>query len=635
MPETSSAFSTVDLVEAYNDGLQQQRQFSENRAHFYKGMMGAWWGSTPADDKKIPLNLVNQYVAVVLAVLLSHKPQVSISSEVVAMHPYLKMLTRVTKHALKEANWHLKRRLVAMDMLMWYGVARVVFAGNGELWEHKPGVRASDILVEHLSPDRVVVDPEDKTPMVLGNWSWACHRYAVPKSLALSCGLFEPDMVESLPVVDGPTIVDRAARLQRAAGRGQRIVDYVELLDFFLPHDQVVVTVAAAEDASAIGGVGGISDTPLSVRPWEGREEGPYTFFGVEWMPDQKYPVIPVAVWWDLFEMANLVFRKLLERAAAAKQVLAYEADAEDTADALGAAQHGQKVKVRSLDGVELMSWDIKGDDSMQFIEYVKTVMSEQAGNMEQAGGVASRVNTARQAQILQANSELRNDSIQGMFNGQESEVVAAVAYYMHHVPNVHIPLQYETPGIAAGAVQLMFTDEVREGDFTDFWVSVETSSASRQPPMVRADSVAMLVLDIAPRAMQAAAGGVPINVEAFLRDQAKDRGAENWGEYWLSADFQAQQAMLAQGMGSSPGMQQVGGTPGRAQGAAPAFGDPGAAPGAPDGGTTDINGSTGSPTSPGAPGGPAGGKPKPAGGAGKPAGGGAPKSKKPKAEAA
>ncbi|MFP3344776.1 hypothetical protein R0J87_20065, partial [Halomonas sp. SIMBA_159] len=81
-------------------------------------------------------------------------------------------------------------------------------------------------------------------------------------------------------------------------------VEFVDLVDLWLPDEQAIATIPWTPDGSLPGG------DYLRIIEHDGPELGPYKQLGFAWVPDNIMPAAPAGVWHDLHESHNRLARK-------------------------------------------------------------------------------------------------------------------------------------------------------------------------------------------------------------------------------------------------------------------------------------------------------------------------------------
>src|SRR5208337_3159153 len=109
--------------------------------------------------------------------------------------------------------------------------------------------------------------------------------------------------------------------------------DRLWLRDVWLPKEQLLLT------------VGCNTNTLLKVVEWEGPECGPYYKLGYSDVPGNLLPLPPVALWRDLHELSNKLFRKLGNQAEGQKTVLGFTGGDEESVSNFQKASDGDGIR--------------------------------------------------------------------------------------------------------------------------------------------------------------------------------------------------------------------------------------------------------------------------------------------------
>ena len=108
----------------------------------------------------------------------------------------------------------------------------------------------------------------------------------------------EEDVAVKMPIHQAPDLLStlQEPRLLHRV----RDPNIVELRDIWLPREQLIITVETGKLGPS-----------LRVLEWDGPHSGPYRFLRFNEVPGNTMPLPPVALWRDLHDLANVLFRKL------------------------------------------------------------------------------------------------------------------------------------------------------------------------------------------------------------------------------------------------------------------------------------------------------------------------------------
>ena len=102
--------------------------------------------------------------------------------------------------------------------------------------------------------------------------------------------------------------------------------DFVDLWEIWLPRENKLMVVPSS------GMTGTVAGKPLSVSEWDGPEGGPYHRLTFSEVPGNVMGLPAVALWMDLHELVNSLYRKLSRQAQRQKDVFTYPGGSEEDA---------------------------------------------------------------------------------------------------------------------------------------------------------------------------------------------------------------------------------------------------------------------------------------------------------------
>jgi hypothetical protein len=332
-----------------------------------------------------------------------------------------------------------------------------------------------------------------------------------------------------------------------------QIVPSVELVDLWVPQDNVMVTMPGAPG-------GEVSPEIIAMNEWNGPEQGPYDMLGFAWVPDNILPVPPGMVWYDLAVMANRVARKAANQAERQKSVLAYESSAWRDAQEIADADDGQSVRVDDIEAIKEVSFGGVQEDAYQYIEWAKAQFAEMAMNIDLLSGAGSDEATATQAEMVQANTSVRLSDLQSIVYNFTAEQMKRLFFYLHTDPLIELPLVKRTQG---QDMQVVYTPEMREGDWIDYNIKVKPYSMARQDPNMKVRRLLEFVGNGIPALAQAfQLLGPAFNIENALSVLGQEMGVEELDELInspaLHMQLQRMMEMLEQGVPLDPKVIQT-----------------------------------------------------------------------------
>lgn len=514
------------------------------------------------DRKAAPLNLLYNAVTTLVPNLAYNHPKVMITTDLLPYRQYADVLELATNYLLRKINMKATLRKAILDAIFMAGFIKTGIADSDQFvtFENED-VSVGQPFADRIDPDDIILDPMAR------DWdeqTFVGHRLRVASSDLVEMGYYTQSEVEMMPGTydgTGTSARDSAEGImgdKAAQEIDQELEHYVDLVELYLPQHKLIVTMPFERKA--------VTDEFLHVVEYDGPERGPYHMLGFVPMSNNIMPVAPAGLWYDLHILGNRIARKLSRQAERVKRVLAYTAEAQEDAEALAEADDGETVRVQDVNQIKEIQYGGAGNDSYNWMEWIKKNFGEQAGNTDLLSGTSTNAPTATQAEMLQANTSVRLADMQNSVYDFTAEVVGDLVYYLHTDPLIKLPLVKEqtvtdpTTGFPVRQpTQLSFEGGQQQGDWLDYNVKIEPYSMARPDPNQKLQRIMQFVTNAIPAVAQAAQIlGPGIMPGTLLRRIADIIGLEDADE-WLSDDAFQQWLSLR--------MQADTGDPGKAEG--------------------------------------------------------------------
>ena len=510
--DPNNAKDLARLRSAMEFSRRKLRPFRENRLEAIRQFVGSHYGEDGTKEK-VPLMFLEMAVSIYTQQLVGGPPRGFVRTK----HRDLKAAAADLKIALDHTvdEIHLEDTLVRLTQDALFGPAIVKIGltegevGESQGWWHDQW----QPFVDHVDLDDWVHDMTAKT------WervAFCGNRYRVPSEVAKRSELFDRKMRKALqPTSKRSTNEDGDERADSLTGGEEADLDeyqdYVELWDLWLPQEGIIVTISADQELPK----------PLRVVEWKGPEGGPYLMLGFSPVPSNIMPLPPVAVWKDLHDIANSVYRKLSKQAARQKSILPIRNGNPDDGDAIRDAGDGDIIPVEGEVPKEVR---FGGPDqvNLAFLLSVNDMFNRQAGNLDTLGGLSPQADTLGQEQILGANASQRIVFMRRRLNTFVSQILNQLAFYLFDDPFVDMDLEKPIRGTSA-TVGFSWNPDTREGDLREYNITIEPYSMVYKSPQTQLNAIMQLLQTVVlPLAPMMQAQGIAINFEKILRTLAE-----------------------------------------------------------------------------------------------------------------
>lgn len=518
------------------------RPMLKGRKEILKSYANGWYRNEKGGAR--PINMTWRFFQVMIPFLAGRFPQsqVTATADPRGLSHFAYTMELALNHLKRENKQGRIYRKLIFESLASMGMLKTI------LWP-KYSVEFEGKRYEAGQPHSESVDFADQRydPVArdFEELSFYGHQYRLPFQYVADSGLFRNyDKLDyRMNDVYGQD-QDRAESLSKTNMdvKSNDIYEYVDLLDVWLPDEQVMITIPVEESQGKK-----ILRTNDSLP-----ENGPFDLLYYNTFPDTVIPIPPAYAFMDLDEALNMHMRRMIDQNERSKKILAYDKDAAADAQNVIDAVDGWSVGVTNIDRMKEIELGGFSSMSMEIANYLRQNTSEQAGNLDSMGGVRSEAGTLGQEQILQGRASQVIDDMKDAVYEMAQNADGKYAYYLWSSPLIKLPLIKEIDGI--GKVEVEYSEETKEGDFLDYNFEIMPYSMQRKTPEVSYQKLLGLVSQIVlPLAPLAQAQGKEIDVDELLRIFARYMDEPNIERIWIEGVPGAE----GQGQQTKPGPYQ------------------------------------------------------------------------------
>jgi len=559
-----------------NYGFDKMKFFRRSRLMLLKQYVTRMYG--PEDqlsNRSTPINMIYQAATTLVPNLVFRNPKAKIGTKYLAYRQYADLGAEAVNHLTDEIRLKDSLRRVITDAIFMAGFMKEGLGVSGQTLDldgflHDVGQPYAD----RVDPDDMVLDPiarEWEEQRFMGN------RFTIELEALKETGLYSMEAIEQLTSRYEQWYLQNSA--ESLSGNRQMIesgqlIKSVDLVELYVPSQGAVVTLPWLPTNE-------VATDFLRIVDYDGPERGPYHMLGFAFVPDNILPIAPAYVWYDLHTLTNRIARKASRQAERQKSVLAYEASAWQDAQEVEDADDGQTIRVDNIQAIKEVAYGGTADDCYKYIDWAKAQFSEMAMNIDMLSGSSTGEPTATQAQMIQANTDVRLADMREIVYNFTQDCMSTLFFFLHTDPLIEMPMVKRAKG--GEEQQVLYTPEMREGDFQDYFLKVKPMSMARSDPNTNTRRLLEFCSNVIPALAQAfQILGPAFNIEAAINIVGQQMDIDELDEIINSEQLQQmltmnQQAILmglqtqnasdtgAKGMSPNPnpmGMIQSGITP-------------------------------------------------------------------------
>lgn len=480
-----------ESIEWSNQTLAKHR---EERVGAIKSFCGSHYvkdGTCPAT----PVNLLELAVTIYIRLLAARAPKCLVSTDISSLRPFAADMEVALNQIPGEIGLSGTLRRAVLEALFSFGIVKVGIGSTND--SAKIG---DEPFVSIVQLDDYFCDMSARSwdeVQYEGNEYWM--------DAAQIKELYGVDIAEDEyhgTSQDG----QEQARSVTVAEHGEPLYPRVLLRDVYLLREGRMVTYAVS------------TLTKLRDEPWDGPEGSPYIRLAFSEVPGNLLPLPPVAVWKDLHDLENALFRKIARQALEKKSVAAFPGGNDEDIARFKMAADGEAIRYNGPKPETLAAGGVDAPNLALAIQ-LKDIHSSIAGNLDSLGGLSPQANTATQEKLISEASSARIRAMSDATVDFAKAIFKRLAWYAWTDPvrerTIVKSASRRFPGLA---VTKKWTPETRDGDFLDYNFDIDVFSMQDDSPTTRMEKfLSVYERVVLPMLPQLQEQGAVIDLHAIL----------------------------------------------------------------------------------------------------------------------
>lgn len=419
-----------------------------------------------------------EHVVNTIPALVYNNPRVNVKSRRPVVHRELaESLTHGLNRWISDVNLADKLLEIAVDAQFSFGVALLTLeALPGHEGLIRPPLRPG---VHRISWRQFFMDDRGVKPRILG------HQWAGDYDDLMAAKYTDPDTgqeraIYNREVLRRLTPDSHEGRLgEESYYQHERMFRtprrQVKAFDVWVPERNMIYTMAHDPVADDVGYL-------REPRPFFGPPWGPYILFGIYPVPDEAYPLPPLAVTAELVDELNAHLDQVMEQADQMRQFVVVNGQNSKAVSAIQVAHNGQVIAIPGFDRTqaEVYTFGAPSKEQLDYSERLRARLDRKSGLTDFQRGNVTGDATATENQLAQAATDFRRKFMQRQFQKQVRQLLTTAAWYMTESRNIvfPIPVPDESDPLAdsmavdpsytegAGRVRYAGTDQMVDGVF-------------------------------------------------------------------------------------------------------------------------------------------------------------------------
>lgn len=473
-----------------NQKLEKARK---ERLKVIKQFVGAHYADKGA-DKKVPVNLLEMAVSIYLRLLAARAPKCIVGTDNPALRPFAADMEIVLNQLPKEIDLRSTLRRAVVEAMFSMGVVKVGIGGTND--NRNIG---DEPFVSVVQLDDYFCDMSAR--------SWGEVQYE-GNDYWLSTEEVKKLYGKDLAYEDyNGTGVDGQEQTNSITNSesGEVLFPRVRLRDVYIYATNRLITYAPA------------TNTVLRDVHWDGPEGSPYLRLCFSEVPGNLLPLPPVAVWQDLHDLSNSLFRKLSHQATSHKRVAAFQGGNDEDITRLKVATDGEGIRYNG-GKPEVIEMGGVNQPTLAFALTIRDLFNAIAGNLDALGGLSAQADTASQEKLVSEAASARLKDMGDCVVEFTKAIFRRLAWYVWTDPvreRRYVKVFSAKHGIA---VNKLWTPETRDGDYLDYNFDIDVFSMQDDGPATRVQKLMTFIERvILPFQPMMEAQGIAIDLKAVV----------------------------------------------------------------------------------------------------------------------
>lgn len=421
-------------------------------------------------DKRVPTNFIELAATIYVRLLAANSPKANVTTDYLQLRPFAKTTELAINQIPDEIGLSKTLRRAVLEALFSVGIVKVGIASGGDsVLGHDIGEPFADVV----TLDDYFCDMAAKSKgqqQFEGNDYWMSVDRA---RQVFNTNKLDPDR----HTISGDRGEERAESISQDEG-ADLYREKVWLRDVYLPDTNEVVTYGVK------------TQKLLNEMPWDGPDGGPYHVLGYSDVPGNVLPLPPVALWTDLHDLGNALFRKLGHQADSKKSVAAFQGGDEEGIDALKRAKDGDGIRYNGQKPEMLAVGGIDQPTLAMFLT-VQDQFNYFAGNLDSLGGLGPTSDTVGQDRLVSEAAGARAKDMANTTVEFTRRIFEQLAWYEWTDP---ARARFVEKQVYDFKVPEEWSDETRKGEFIDYNFDIDPYSMQERSPDTQLQKLGLIM---------------------------------------------------------------------------------------------------------------------------------------------
>jgi hypothetical protein len=505
------------LLKAIKSSREALEPYRRVRKYMVEQYCGSWYDrTTPQDEDRILVNLMNQTARIYTVALAANNPQVLVTTPHVEELPFARRFEVNLNKLIGDMELDKTFRSIVLDAFFCIGCGVVMMRDTDTRFhgllesEEDVWLDPGEPWLNRVSLDDLIVDMPAKE---LSKMRFCGHRYRADYEKVMDEPGYDKKVKDKLKPTSREAFDGTGATREIGTDPSEDddLKDMIWLQDVWIAENNSVVTMACDNADVA----------PLIEREWIGSQAGPYKFLSLGDVPDRIIPASPAINLIGMHRLQNRLHCRMEDDSDAHRVVNVYPPGMEDDANALRTAERNGWYRGKSPEQIKQFESGGIDQRDMGLATFLQDEYDRLAGNLQAMGGLGAQAATATQEQMIYGELSRNVADMRMAVVGFASECILDLGRLMWE--DQTLELQSSIP-IGNSGIQIRsdWTPEDRMGAFEDYQFQVEPYSMVFKTPEQKLQELFQVLQQLAPLWPMFQASGATLDAEAIVDEIAR-----------------------------------------------------------------------------------------------------------------
>jgi len=503
----------LKAIKASRGELEKHRRVRKLMVEHY---CGSWYDTTtPQDDGKILVNLMNQTARIYTIVLAANNPQVLVSTPRMETLPFARRFEINLNKLIGDMELDKTFRAIVLDAFFCIGCGVVMMRDTDTRFhgllesEEDVWLDPGEPWLNRVSLDDLILDMPAKE---LSKMRYCGHRYRADYEKVMDEPGYSKKVKDKLKPTSREAFDSAGATREIGldSAEDDDLKDMVWLQDLWIAENKSIVTMPCEQDLE-----------PLIERDWTGSQAGPYKFMSLGDVPDRIIPASPAVNLFGMHLQQNRLHVRMEADSDAHRLVNVYPPGKENLAEKIRTGQRNGWYQGQSPE--QIKQFEVGGIDQrdLAMAQFVQDEYDRFAGNLQAMGGLGAQSATVGQEELIHGQLTKNVADMRMNVVSFASDCILDLGHLMWE--DQTLELRTSMPiGNSGIEVSSDWTPDNRKGEFEDYEFRVEPYSMVFKTPEQKLQELFQVLQELAPLWPMFQASGASLDAEAIVEEIAR-----------------------------------------------------------------------------------------------------------------